>query len=715
MSETIKARVSRVRFRNDQTGFTVLSARIGVKTIPVKCTSIADITEGMLVTATGVFCKDPKYGDEFVAETIIAEPPTTTQGIIRYLTSGFIKGVGATTARKLAARFGPMLWDVLNDNPDMLFQVEGVRKKQIRKLIASWNLQKENNEAMVFLQKFGVGPSTAMRIIKEYGKDTITTVKENPYILAEDVDGIGFKRADSIALNMGYAPDGEHRLKAGILFDIKDKSSAKGDMFQWEKDLLKDTSKLLSVPSEKIKAQKDALVEDGTVIDNDGAVYLPSRFSHECSVAKDIIRLSKAACKEISVPDDLGKDKGINYDDVQLDAIRVAMKSKVMVLTGGPGTGKTTTTNGIIDAWSRAGLKILLAAPTGRAAKRMKEATGRDAKTIHRTLGWGGVTDTGESVLDHNRDMPFDEDALIVDEASMIDTELMSYLLAAVPNKMRLVLVGDVDQLPSVGPGNVLRDIIDSGVVPVVRLTRIFRQAMDSKIITNAHKVNEGKMPEIANNRQSDFFVLSENDPIMVESLVADLVARRLPAGYKVSPSDIQVLTPMRRSNNGVSNLNADLQARLNPQGKEIIFGDTIYRAGDRVIQTRNDYDKNVFNGDTGYIVSVDTESMTLLVDFGLEEPVEYGRGDLINLQLSYATTIHKSQGSEYPIVVIPLTTQFAIMLQRNLIYTAITRAKKVCIIVGQKKALVMAVRNKTIQKRNTLLKERLISEDKKL
>lgn len=708
--EKIRTRVEKIRYRNDDSGFTILTVRVGNKAIAMKCVSTLDIAEGVVLNADGEYEFDPKYGPEFVADSIEIELPSTAKGIMRYLTSGYIEGIGAVTARKLVDIYGSHLWDILNTCPERLYEVSGVRKKQIDKLISSWKLQKENNEAMVFLQKYEVGPNTAMKIIKKYGKETINTVKENPYILADEVDGIGFKRADAIALNMGYAPDGEHRIRAGILFDIKDKAAAKGDMFQYEKDLVKNVSKMFSLPQEKIYSQITPLINDKKIIDNDGAVYIPSNFSDECSVAKDIIRLIKSKCKEISIPKDLGKSKGVEYDTVQLDAINVAMKSKVMVLTGGPGTGKTTTTNGIIDAWSRAGLKILLCAPTGRAAKRMNEATGRKAKTIHRTLG----TDPEITGFEYCRENPFKEDAIIVDEASMIDTELMSYLLAAIPNRMRLVLVGDVDQLPSVGPGNVLRDIIESGVVPVVRLTRIFRQAQTSKIVTNAHRVNQGVMPEIANNRQSDFFVLSEDDPAKVESLVTDLVARRLPKGYNVSPSDIQVLSPMRKSNNGVSQLNADLQSYLNPIGTDIKFANTIYRIGDRVMQIRNDYQKRVFNGDTGYITSIDKDLNIITVDFGCGELVEYKKKDLKDLQLSYATTIHKSQGSEYPVVVIPLTTQFAIMLQRNLIYTAITRAKKVCVIVGQKKALYMAVRNKTIQKRNTLLKERLISEDNK-
>lgn len=712
MSQTIKARVEKVRYRNDDNGFTILTVRTGREVLALKCNSATDITEGVSLKAEGDFENDPKYGKEFIADNIEVELPTTARGIMRYLTSGFIEGIGIVTAHKLVNIYGSHLWDILNTCPERLYEVSGVRKKQIDKLISSWKLQKENNEAMIFLQKYEVGPNTAMKIIRKYRKDTIQTVKDNPYILADEVDGIGFKRADAIALNMGYAADGEHRIHAGILFDLRDRAASKGDMFVWEKDLIKDVEKILSIPQEKIYAQLTPLLNDKRIIDNEKAIYLPNHFSHECNVAKDLVRINKSKCKEISIPDDLGKDKGITYDEIQLDAIRVAMRSKVMVLTGGPGTGKTTTTNGIIDAWSRAGLKILLAAPTGRAAKRMNEATGRKAKTIHRTLGFGLDPDTDGFM--YCRENQFKEDALIVDEASMIDTELMSYLLAAVPNKMRLVLVGDVDQLPSVGPGNVLRDIIESKAIPVVRLTHIFRQAQTSKIITNAHRINQGIMPEIANNKQSDFFVLTEEDPIKVESLITDLVTHRLPKGYNVSPSDIQVLTPMRKSNNGVYQLNTDLQSFLNPIGVEMKFGKTIFRTGDRVMQIRNDYQKRVFNGDMGYIASIDTDMNIVSVDFGGGGLVEYKKSELKDLQLSYATTIHKSQGSEYPVVVIPLTTQFAIMLQRNLIYTAVTRAKKVCVIVGQKKALSMAVRNKIIQKRNTLLKERLISEDNK-
>lgn len=706
--ETIKARVERVVYHNDETGFCVLIVKpTAGKCVTLKC-SIPDISIGTDLIATGEWVNDPKYGHQFSAEKVERSLPTTMKGIVRYLTSGYINGVGLVTARKLVTAFGSRLWHVLNHEPKRLYEVEGIRKNQIDNLIDSWRAHREYNEIMVYLQKYEVGPGTAMKIARKYGKDTIKTVNENPYILADEVDGIGFKRADTIALGIGYAPDGEHRIRAGILFCMRDRAASRGDVFQWEGELIKDVAAMLSVPQEKVAARIAPMVDSKDIIDNERAIYLPEMFSAECGVAKGLVRVCNAKCGEIAVPYDLGRDKGIVYDEVQMDAIRVAMRSKVMVLTGGPGTGKTTTTNGIIDAFSRAGLRILLAAPTGRAAKRMNEATGRAARTIHRTLGFAPLT--GKFI--HDRSLPFTEDALIVDEVSMIDTELMSFLLAAIPDSMRLVLVGDVDQLPSVGPGKVLRDVIESGVVPVVRLTRIFRQAQTSRIVSNAHRINQGLMPEIDNTGKSDFFVLQEEDPERVEALVQDLVTRRLPAGYNVSPSDIQVLTPMRKSNNGVVRLNDGLQGILNPIGDEVRFGKTIFRAGDRVMQIKNNYKKGVFNGDMGYISGID--SGIVIVDFGGGDVVEYKKTELKELQLSYATTIHKSQGSEYPVVVIPLTTQFAIMLQRNLIYTAVTRAKKVCVIVGQKKALSMAVRNKTIQKRNTLLKERLISENKK-
>lgn len=708
--EIIKGRVERILYQNDETGYTVLRLKPDTgETITMHCTTAGvAIAEGVTLSARGTWEKHPKYGRQFSASSVEPDLPTNTKGIVKYLTSGLIGGVGARTARRLADAFGDRLWYVLNHEQDSLYTV-GVRKGNIDKLIKSWDLQHKNNEAMVFLQKFDVGPQTAMRIIRKYGDGTISAVKGNPYILADEVDGIGFKRADAIAQGMGYAKDGADRILAGLLFYIRDRAASAGDMFQYEDELVKEVAKLLGVGSSKVESVLSSAISSKTLINDHHGVFLPPMHNYEAWVAKSLVRLLKSPCGQISVPDNLGGGK-IKYDDVQMDAIRMAMESKVMVLTGGPGTGKTTTTNGIIRAWEKSKLKILLAAPTGRAAKRMGEATGKDASTIHRLLEFT-VSEDSQGFA-RNASNPLEGDALIVDEASMIDTELMFHLLAAIPPRMRLILVGDVDQLPSVGPGNVLRDIIDSGVIPVVRLTRIFRQAQTSRIVTNAHRINQGKMPEIDNTAKSDFFVLPVEDASVVEKVVCDLVVRRLPYGYGVSPSDIQVLSPMRKSNNGVIQLNTDLQSLLNPYGEGITFGHTVFRVSDRVMQTRNDYQKHVFNGDTGYILSVDSDAGSLLVDFGGGVPVEYERGDLKNLQLSYATTIHKSQGSEYKVVVIPLTTQFAIMLQRNLLYTAVTRAKKVCVIVGQKKALSMAVRNKSIQRRNTLLKERLILEN---
>lgn len=712
--ETIKGSVERIVYRDDESGFTIFSIKQeDGDVIKAQC-SLPDIafTVGSMVTAYGAWENHSKYGQQFAASAVEPDLPTTTKGIVKYLTSNYISGVGAKSAKKLADAFGDKLWDILNVNRDELYTVKGIKKTQIDKLIKSWDLQRKNNEAMVFLQKFGVGPKTAMKIIKKYDKSAIEVVKANPYILADEVDGIGFKRADAIALDMDYAKDGVERIRAGLSFYIRDRASSAGDMFQYEDGLVKEVSKLLDVDSHKVESVLNSEISSKTLINDHHGIFLPSMHDYEANVAKALVRLLKSPCEQISVQDNLGGGK-IEYDDVQMDAIRKAMESKVMVLTGGPGTGKTTTTNGVIKSWEKSKLKILLAAPTGRAAKRMGEATGKDASTIHRLLEY--TVNEDFQGFARNASNPLEGDALIVDEASMIDTELMFHLLAAVPQRMRLVLVGDVDQLPSVGPGNVLRDIIDSGVIPVVRLTRIFRQAQTSKIVTNAHRINQGRMPEIDNTAKSDFFVLPIEDAAVVEKVVRDLVTRRLPLGYGVSPSDIQVLSPMRKSNNGVIQLNFDLQYALNPTNDGISFGRTTFRVADRVMQTRNDYQKHVFNGDTGYITSVDPDTGTLLVDFGDGIPVEYEKNDLLNLQLSYATTIHKSQGSEYPVVVIPLTTQFAIMLQRNLLYTAVTRAKKVCVIVGQKKALSMAVRNKSIQKRNTMLKERLVKENEKL
>ena len=470
--------------------------------------------------------------------------------------------------------------------------------------------------------------------------------------------------------------------------------------------MLKTAKELLQADEEPITATLDQMIEKEDLVIDEDAIFLPPFYYAECGVANKLKRLIDTSSKDLFEEDvnieKIVRKTGIHYDDVQVAAIKQAVQSKVMVLTGGPGTGKTTTTIGIIAALQSMGLRILLAAPSGRAAKRMSEATGKEAKTIHRLLEYNPAEGYGR-----NDENPLEGGVLIVDESSMIDVILMNSLLKAIPLTMRLFLVGDIDQLPSVGAGNVLRDIIDSERIPVVRLTRIFRQAMSSRIITNAHRINQGYFPDISNGKDTDFFFIQKEDPSLVAAEIVNIVKNRIPKAYHISTNDIQVLTPMQRSVVGAANLNVILQEAINPEGDSLSRGGFKYRQGDRVMQIRNNYDKDVFNGDVGYIESVNMDDRSLTVRFE-ERHVEYEDSELDELTLAYATTIHKSQGSEYPVVVIPLLMTHFVMLQRNLVYTGITRAKKICIIVGATKALAYSIHNMVVQKRNTRLKERL-------
>lgn len=545
----------------------------------------------------------------------------------------------------------------------------------------------------------------AAKIYRQYGKESIDKVKENPYRLADDIWGIGFKTADGIARKMGYEMNDERRLRSGLIYTLNQLAD-EGHCYAEEEQLIATAKQLLEADEECIRTAMTHAIETEDLMLDGTAIYLPPFYYAECGTANRLSTLvnTKEAGSFFTARFDLAKlqrETGIEYDEVQVEAIRQAIASKVMVLTGGPGTGKTTTTKAIISALQSAGMRILLAAPTGRAAKRMSEATGMEAKTIHRLLEYNP-----QDGYKRNDENPL-EDALIVDECSMIDIILMNNLTKALPTTMRLVLVGDIDQLPSVGAGNVLRDIIDSGVIPVVRLTRIFRQAQSSRIVMSAHAINRGGFPDISNGQHTDFFFMKQEEPEKVAETIVSLVRDRLPKAYRQPTANIQVLTPMQRGVVGAANLNMALQQALNHNTAALVRGGYTFKEGDRVMQLRNNYDKDIYNGDLGYVRSVDMEERTLTVDFD-GQTVEYEASELDELTLAYATTIHKSQGSEYPIVVMPVLMTHYVMLQRNLIYTGITRAKKICVLVGQTKALAYAIHNMKVLKRNTRLKERL-------
>ena len=725
---TMKLRgvVERITYQNPENGYTVLKCAVkNYNDLVTVIGNLLDVNVGSVLLIDGNWKVDSKYGRQFVAESWEETLPATVFGIEKYLGSGLIKGVGPKFAKRIVGLFGTDTMDVIECDISRLKEVEGIGEKRIRQIHESWERQKEIKNVMLFLQDHGVSTSFAAKIYRQYGNDSIAKVKENPFRLADDIWGIGFKTADSIAEKLGIGKEAFVRLRSGILYTLSSLAD-EGHVYAYKGQLIKRATELLEAEESSIVMTLDQMLADKDVIsepvseEKGDAIYLPPFYYAEVGVAAKIKKLlqnpaqdrlwtslmearKRTGNRDLSI--DVKKIEakiGMEYDEIQADAIRQAAVSKIMILTGGPGTGKTTTTKGIISAYQSFGLKILLAAPTGRAAKRMTETTGLEAKTIHRLLECKppeGYQKNEENLLEG--------DVLIVDECSMIDLVLMNSLLKAIPAGMRVVLVGDIDQLPSVGAGNVLRDLIDSGVVPVIRLTRIFRQAQTSRIIMNAHRINEGQMPDLSNGKETDFFFTTKEDPEEAVREIVSLVQHKLSRYYRTPSSQIQVLTPMQKGVVGATNLNLALQEALNPQGDGLRRSGFIFRRDDKVMQIRNNYDKEVFNGDIGIIESVDLQNRTLKVNFD-QHVVEYESSELDELVHAYATTIHKAQGSEYPIVVMPVLMNHYVMLQRNLIYTGITRAKKILVMVGTRKALACAVRNVTVHRRNTLLKERL-------
>ena len=743
----IRCVVERITYQNPENGYSVLKCRVKDYTdlVPV-VGNLLDANVGSVLLVEGNWKVDARYGRQFAAENWEETMPATVYGMEKYLGSGLIKGVGPKFARRIVQKFGTDTFAVIEDNVELLIEVEGIGRKRVQMIAESWERQKEVKNIMLFLQEHQVSSSFAAKIYKQYGNESIAVMKENPYKLADDIWGIGFKTADQIAGKLGFGKESYMRLRSGLMYTLSELSND-GYVYAEREQLIDKASELLEASPETIAMtmdemlKKEELIREQKVVKTDDkgnpveAVYLPPFYYAETGVAGRLKKLALAPAgdklyrklkearertgnPDLSVDVDAIQEKnGMVYDEIQADAIRQAAAAKIMVMTGGPGTGKTTTTHGIIAAYKAYGLKILLAAPTGRAAKRMTEATGLEAKTIHRLLEC-----KPPEGYQKNEENPLEGDVLIVDECSMIDIVLMNSLLKAIPPAMRLIMVGDIDQLPSVGAGNVLRDMIDSGAFPVVRLTKIFRQAQTSRIIMNAHRINEGKMPDLSNGRNADFFFMENEDAEAAVQQIVELVRTKLPRYYQIDPGQIQVLTPMQRGVVGATNLNLALQEALNPAEQEIFMrgrgavtvpkdclrrSGFAFRAEDKVMQVRNNYDKEVFNGDIGVIVSVNAEERTLKVDFD-GRAVEYDVTELDELVHAYATTIHKAQGSEYPIVVMPVLMNHYVMLQRNLLYTGITRAKKVLVMVGTRKAVSYAVRNVTVTKRNSLLKERL-------
>lgn len=712
--ENLAGLVERVTFHNEDSGFCVLRVKArGQRDLITVVGHAAAISAGEFVQASGRWVNDRTHGLQFRADFLRSAPPTTAEGIEKYLASGMIKGIGPIYAKALVKAFREQVFDVIEHKPERLQEVDGIGPKRADSIVAAWADQKAIREIMIFLHSHGVSTSRAVRIFKTYGADAIRLISENPYRLARDIRGIGFKSADQIAQKLGIEKTAMIRACAGIGYALTE-AMDEGHCGLPRDELLIMAAALLEVPAEIIETALELELHDGDVVadsvDDSPCIFLAGLHRAERAIAGRLRTLATGSLPwpaidaEKAIPW-VETKAAITLAESQREAVRLALQSKLLVITGGPGVGKTTLVNSILKILTVKGVRIALAAPTGRAAKRLSESTGLEAKTIHRLL----EADPVHGGFRRREDNTLECDLLVVDETSMIDVPLMHALLKAVPDQSALILVGDVDQLPSVGPGQVLADIIGSGAVPVVRLTEVFRQAAESRIIVNAHRINQGLMPEWVQDPASDFHFVECADPEDGVAKILQIVRERIPARYGLdSIRDIQVLCPMNRGGLGARSLNIDLQKALNPPGELRVerFGST-FAVGDKVMQVENDYDKEVYNGDLGVIRSIDPEASEMVIEFD-GRPVTYGFGELDEIALAYATTIHKSQGSEYPAVVIPLTTQHYPMVQRNLLYTAVTRGKRLVVIVGQRKAMAIAVKGKQTRRRWSKLRELL-------
>ena len=699
--EVLAGLIERVTYHNAENGFCVLRAKArGHRDVVTVVGHAATIAAGEWITASGEWVNDRTHGQQFKARFLRTSPPTSADGIEKYLSSGMIRGVGPVYAKKLVRAFGEKVFDVIEATPDRLREVDGIGPIRAASILAAWAEQKAVREIMVFLHSHGVGTARAVRIFKTYGADAIQVMTENPYCLARDIRGIGFKTADAIAMKLGIEKTAMVRVRAGISYALTE-AMDEGHCGLPTAELVPLAEKLLEVPQELIRTALDLELQEGTVaadrVGETDCIFLAGLHGAERAVAERLLTLANGTLPwpwihaEKALPW-IEQRTGLTLAESQKAAVRLALIAKVLVITGGPGVGKTTIVNSILRILAAKEVRLLLCAPTGRAAKRMSEATGMEARTIHRLL----EVDPKTGGFRRGPDNPLECDLLVIDETSMVDILLMHALVKAVPKQAALLIVGDVDQLPSVGPGQVLADVIGSGAIPVVCLTEVFRQAAKSRIIVNAHRVNQGQMPGLDRPEEnSDFYFVPADDPETAVSRIIELVKTRIPRRFGLDPiRDIQVLCPMNRGGVGARSLNIELQAALNPAGDRKVerFGWT-FAPGDKVMQIENDYDKEVYNGDIGYIDDVDPNAGEIVVSFD-GRSITYGFGELDMLVPAYATTIHKSQGSEYPAVIIPVLTQHYAMLQRNLLYTGVTRGRRLVVLVGQKKAVAIAVRN---------------------